>query len=309
MSELSILGYKLYGLKKFKELGLFNRNFVILNNVNTKEEIISILQNNGFKDNEDIGVRFSKDNVMNLPFFLNKYSLNEVAEIVLQNKHLATPFVQKLVYTKFSASIYYDGQIILIELYPGVDASKTKTFNQNSDLIEIYLNKLILSRYLQSRSTEDVFGNCYNNEPFTKEFLMEFAKKIINLKPKLDLLLKIQNPIMCDLNCESLNDINFMGMQKSDKIKYSFGIDDYFVVNSVYDLKNDTKKYPLFNIPISRSVMDWSEIISYLKKYDKVYVKAITSHLAIILREFGLNVQKLRNKSDYEVIEYNKIHL
>ena len=68
-----LLGWKLYGLYEFSKVGLFNRKFVVLSNAKTKKQIIAKLQSSGFSDNDAVAIRFSKENVMNLPFFLGNF--------------------------------------------------------------------------------------------------------------------------------------------------------------------------------------------------------------------------------------------
>tara|TARA_Y100000034_G_C6856721_1_gene389424 strand:- start:153 stop:1076 length:924 start_codon:yes stop_codon:yes gene_type:complete len=300
------LGWKLYGLYEFSKVKLFNRPFIILKDFN-KEEILSKLKENGFQDNNEIAIRFSKENSMNLPFFLGKFTLDKITEIIDKEKKDYIPFVHKLVKTKFSISLYYDGNTMFAEIWPGIGATKKKVFNENPDIIKINKN-ILISRYTKNREVEDVNHNSYTATPFSINFLKNITAKLNEFKPKLDKLLNIQNPLLCDLNCESDEDINFMGIQKSKKIninKIDNAIKEYCVVKSLEDLNNyDDNKDLFFDIPIDRNNQEWSNIINILKKYPKVYVKSLTMHLSVILREAGINVEKGLIRKDYEVIRY-----
>lgn len=303
---LENLGWKLYGLYEFSKLGLFNRSFIIFQNIHNKEKLIKQLEQKGFKDYDEVAIRFSKENVMNLPFFIGKFSLEQIANTIIKEKKNYVPFVHKLVKTKFSMCLYYDGKTIFLEVWPGIGASKKNVFNENPDLIKID-SHISIAKYLKKRHVEDVDSKVFTANPFDVSFLEKLSRIILSYKNKLDKLLKIQNPILCDLNCESEEDINFMGIQKSktmnlDKIHNS--TKEYYIVKSMEDLKNyDGSKELFFDIPLNRDNHDWVTIIDILKCLPKVYVKSLTMHLSVILREFGVNVEKGFIDEDYEIKE------
>lgn len=300
------LGWKLYGLYEFSKLKLFNRPFIILSDDKTKEKIIKKLKSVNFKDNDEVAIRFSKENVMHLPFFLGKFKLEKIAEIIQKERKDYVPFVHGLVKTKFSACLYYDGKTIFLEIWPGIGASKNKVFNEHPDLIKID-STIRIMRYLKNRNIEYTDGLESTIIPFEMSFLVELANKIKSYEKKLKELLKIQNPLLCDLNCESIMDINFMGIQKTNELDFSImdnATKKFYIVKSLDDLKRyDDSKELLFDIPLNRNDEDWVTIINILKNFPKIYVKSLTMHLSVILREFGMNIEKGAINEDYEIKE------
>ena len=299
------MGWKLYGLYNFSRLGLFNRPFLILDNFNDSEKIVKLLKDNNFKDEEAVAVRFSKENKMHLPFFLGNYSLNKIAELIIKEKADYVPFVHGLVKSKFSMGLYCDSDVINIEIWPGIGASKTEVFNVTPDVIRIK-NSIKIFRYNKKRKVEDVFQNVYLAEPFDFEFLENLAERLVKLKPKIINLLEICNPLLADLNCESLEDINFMGIQKTEKLEFGSKnyCSDFFIVKTLDDLeKYDGQKELFIDISLRRGGDDIHKIIDILKNFSKVYVKSLTMHLAVVLREFGVNLEKAEFKNDYDIKE------
>lgn len=310
----NMLGWKLWGLYNFSKLGLFNRDLIILDKNFSKDQIINALKNSGFKDNEQVAIRFSKENAMGLPYFLGKYTLDNIADIILKEKKDYVPFVHKLVKTKFSMSLYYDGNTIFLELWPGLDGSKTKALNENSDLIIIKDNQATIGKYLKLRSMMDIKEDLKEKEtlyePHTFDFLKSIAKKINLKKQHLTDLLKIQNPFLCDINCESINDINFMGMQKTDKInivKFENILNsDFHIIRNFADFETyDSKKNIFLDIPLNRELNELNKIIEKLKNFPEVYLKSVTMHLAVVLREFGINVKHGFLNEDYEIKNFS----
>lgn len=303
---LKNFGWKLYGLYYSSKIGLFNRPLIIFDNVKTKEQIITKLKSAGFKDNDEVAIRFSKSNTLNLPFFLGRFTLQKVAEIIEMERKDTTSFVHGLVKTKFSVCLYYNGETIFLELWPGIGASKKKVFNENPDFIKIN-SEISIARYLRNRTVEDTNGNAITKKPFEMSFLISFSKKIKSFEKQLKQLLKIQNPLLCEFNCESLNDINLMGFQKTNNFDVSIvnsKIKHFYIAKSLNDLKKyDGSKELFFDIPLSRNYEDWTTIVNSLKNFPKVYVKSLTMHLSIILREFGINVEKGVVSKDYEIKE------
>jgi len=305
--SLANMGWKLYGLYNFSEKGLFNRPFVSLSKEDDKERIIEKLKESGFKNDDEMAIRFSKDNTMNLPFFLGTFSLADVAKIIQRERKNYTPFVHGLVRTKFSACLYYDGETIFLELWPGIGALKEKMSNENPDVIKINKN-IHITRYLKEREVENINAKKIIAEPFDYNFLINFAKQIKSLQNKLDSLLKIQSPLLCDINCESLGDINFMGIQTTDSFDLSQlnkCIEDFYVAKSTKELEEYKGEKKLFlDIALSRNDEDLILIIKLLKGIKKVYTKSLTMHLSIILREFGINVERVFFNEDYEIKEF-----
>lgn len=111
LSEL--VGWKAYGLAQFSKLGLFNRPFTILESWQTEERNVEMLKNAGFINQQEVAIRFSKNNEMNLPFYLWKFDLKEIARIISNERADLIPFVHGLVKTVFSASLYFDGKMFL----------------------------------------------------------------------------------------------------------------------------------------------------------------------------------------------------
>lgn len=298
------LGLKLYGVYEFSRVGLFNRPFVILAEAKSKERLLEKLRSAGFRDHQEVAIRFSKGNVMNLPVYMGKFTLEKVVSLIQKNRKDLVPFVHGLVKTKFSVGLYYDGRTIFLELRPGVGASQNKMRNENSDMIKI-ADSISIARYRKQRTVADVTGRTIHSKPFDFNFLMTVAKKIRSLKNKLNSLLAIQNPLLCVLNCESTDDLNFMGIQKTavfDPWKIDRSTERYHIVKSLEDLKKYHGSERLFfDIPLNRDHQDWITIVKILKKFPKVYVKSLTMHLAVILRESGIKVEKGMINDEYEI--------
>ncbi|HBU06469.1 MAG TPA: hypothetical protein DEB09_00120 [Candidatus Magasanikbacteria bacterium] len=301
------LGWKLYGLYLASDLDLFHRPLVIFANTDTKEEIIKKLTGANFKDNDEVAIRFSKDNVLNLPFFLGSYSLVNIAQIIIDNKVDSIPFVHGLVKTKFCAVLYYDGNSFFIEVYPGMGARRKKVFAEYPDIIKIDKKMIIVSRYLKNRLVEYSDGSEIEAPPFDFAFLKSVADKILAQKSQYNKILEIINPLQCELNAESVDDINLVGIEKTVIMNTNTTTnsnDDYYIAKSLEDLKNYNSNKKLFlDIPLTRD-FDTNEILKLLPKNSTIYLKSLTMHLAILFREHGFKVDKVIFKGDYETKTY-----
>ena len=299
------LWWKLYWLYEFSKIKLFKRPFVILPITNTKEEIIEKLKISWFRDNQSVAIRFSSNNIMNLPFYLWKFTLDKIADTIMEQKLHCIPFVHGLVKSKFSASLYFDDGMFFIELWPWIWASKEYIFNENPDIIKMD-DQIHIARYLIDRHVENIEWDIFDAPPFEFNFISKFTEKILQVKNKLSTLQRHQEPLICDICAESINDINFMWIQKSwfidlKKLDNIIG-HDFYIVKTIEDLeKYRWDKEIFFDIPLSREWNDWEEIINVLRRFPKVYVKSLTMHLSVILREFGVNVEKWVINDDYEI--------
>jgi hypothetical protein len=216
------------------------------------------------------------------------------------------PFVHSLVKTKFVFNLYYNGEEMILEVWPGIGASKKNIFNENPDIIKID-KKIVIARYLRNRLVENIEGEKYSAEPFKEEFLINLARSISFRKEFFNKMRKIHDPILCDAYCESLEDINFTAIQDIRKLgPISLGVEvkDFYFARSLDELKRyDQSKELFLDIPLNRNNENWQEIISIIQKLPRVYLKSITMHLAIILRESGVNVERSISK-DYEIKEF-----
>ena len=143
-----LVGWKAYGLAQFSKLGLFNRPFTILESWQTEERNVEMLKNAGFINQQEVAIRFSKNNEMNLPFYLWKFDLKEIARIISNERADLIPFVHGLVKTVFSASLYFDGKMFFIEVWPGIWGSKKQMFNESPDIIKIDTS-IHIAKYLK----------------------------------------------------------------------------------------------------------------------------------------------------------------
>lgn len=307
------IGRKAYGLAVFSQLQLFKRPFLFIESDKDEKAILQALKENNIQEKEELAIRFSQSkNSMNLPFFLGRFSHKEIAKTIISERKWGIAIVHGLVKTKFSASLYYDGNIFLIEVWPWIGASKKTIFNIPSDIILIEKNKITISRYLKNRKVENVSWEEVDSIPFEKDFLLQFAKKIIEVKNPINKISQLHTPLLCDINCENLEDINFMGMQTGETLNkdeilktiHTHTNEEYYIVTSLEELKNYSWKGNLFfDIPLARGYDKRDEIIELLKLFPEVYLRSLTMHLAVVLREFWVTVKKANIKNEYEKSE------
>ena len=310
--NLNTLGPKLYGLTQFSRLGLFSKKFVILDNKKSEREIVDALIKNGFKDKNQIAIRFSAKasdkKAINLPFHLGKFSLKKAAQTIfgeIKKDPQLIPYVHELIIPIATCHLYYDRKTIIIEIWPGIGAFRKKILNLPPDMIEIK-EKIKIYRYLKKRKVEDVNSKIYNAQPFKSHYLVRIAQKINNMKSRLDILLNQFNPLLCDFFIETNFQLEFTSIQKIDKFKTKIGLEDkdYYIAKSLKDLEGyDSSKKLFFDIPLSRKGEDWVKVFYLLKNIPVVYTRSLTMHLSIILREFGIEVRRVTINDEYEVKE------
>ena len=310
--DLNTLGPKLYGLTQFSKLELFSKKFVILNDKKSEKEIADTLIKNGFKDKDQIAIRFSAKTsdkkAINLPFHLGKFSLKKAAQTILRETKKdpqLIPYVHEIIIPVATCHLYYDKQTTIVEIWPGIGASKKKILNLPPDIIEIK-EKIKIHRYLKKRKVENVNSKIYNAQPFKLHYLVRIAQKINNMKSRLDILLNQFNPLLCDFFIETNSQLEFTSIQKIDKIKTRIDLEDkdYYIAKSLKDLEEyDSSKKLFFDIPLSRKGEEWVKVFYLLENIPVVYTKSLTMHLSIILREFGIEVRRGTVYVDYEVKE------
>lgn len=302
------LGYKFYGLYCASKLGLFPKKFVLLDDVKTKDEIINKLKREGFKDYMAVAVRFSKENVMNLPSHLGKYTLDEIAEIIIKVGKDYVPGVNELIVPETEGFVFYDKDKFFVELLPGSEFSKT--CYEPCDIIIFNDNKATIYRYKLQRDAQDVTQKIYVAKPYSMNYLESVAKRFYEIKNKIVELNKIFDPLLYDFLFDANLNLYFMGLQKTK----SFDLDNelmqaegYYVADTIEKLrtyfeKNENKSRKLFfDIPMERNDSNFGEIVDLAKKCKEVYVKSIIMHFAVILREFGVDVKRAtKDLNNYE---------
>jgi hypothetical protein len=56
------------------------------------------------------------------------------------------------------------------------------------------------------------------------------------------------------------------------------------------------------DLKLAKAFKDWPGLVRQLKRFDTVYLKSVTMHLAIILREYGIKTRRANFEELYEVI-------
>ncbi len=299
------LGFKLYALHEFTRLGLYSKDLAILKDAKDKDEIIKELKQSGFEDNDEVGIRFSKDNVFNLPFYLGQFTLSQIADTVINKRNDYVPFVNKLIKPVCSGNLYMDNGVFLIELWPGIGASKTHALNKLPDLIKID-KEIKIARFLQNREVENVEGKTYTAEPFDFEYLEKIGEKIQSMSGKLTEFYDKLDSVLCDFHVDNSLNIDFMGAQKIVHTQFTNFIHplehEYYTAESLSDLKKyDGKQKLFFDITLKRNNNEWPRIMQTVKKIPEIYVRSLTMHVAVMLREMGIEVKRMWPKENYEV--------
>ncbi|GEM_PF-6547337 len=308
--SLKKLGPKVYGAYLFSKLGLFKEKLVIFLKNDSDLKKKELLIKSGFKNkNNKIAIRFYKKEDVNPPFYFGTFSIQEI--INYTNKHKGyISFVHKLIVPINTCQLYYNGDKIIISVFPGIrmPVQETSLKSEPVDFIEINNECIKIYRYTKKRNALNIEKKVYLANPNTMDSLKEFGKKIIKLKPKLNILLKEANPLVCDLNQNNENNINFMGLYY--QLPFDFNLDfnlDCKVIKSKEDLfkyKGNKPIYLDFIIDINDS--NYLKLITNLKKRHDVYLNCLTAHFAIILRELNVKIKHSNyiNFKYFDVKEY-----
>jgi len=200
--SLKKFGPKVHGAYLLSTLGLFKEKMVIFENglIETKKKEM-LIKNKINKKKNEVAIRFYKKDISNPPFYSGSFSIQEI--INYTNKHNGyISFVHKLIVPINTCQLYYDGDKIIVSVFPGIrmPAQESSLKSEPVDFIEINCEYINIYRYKKKRKAINIKKGVYLANPITINSLKEFAKKIIKLKPKLNVLLKESNPLVCDLN-------------------------------------------------------------------------------------------------------------
>lgn len=300
---LQSAGYKLYCLYLSAKIGLFPKKFIYFPSNSNKKQIVDILIKAKFKDFDPVAIRFSKNNNYNLPKFLGKFSLNEIADKITTQENDLIPFIHELIIPVNSGQLYFEKNKFYIELWPGI--STGDRFSEPPDIIEI--NKRIkIHRYIKKRKAETISGNIFTEEPFSLDYLLFISNKILSMLDKFKYLNNHLYPLLCDFHFDEEQFFYVMGAQHTDLLgvfnSTSDDSKDFFIANSYDDLKQISgNEKVVLNIPISRDEGNLVEIIKLAKCFSEVYVRNIASHFSILLRESGVKVKRFDKITEYSI--------
>jgi len=293
--SLKELGPKFYGIYLFSKMGLFKETFVIFENglSDTKKKEMLIKTKINKKKNK-VAIRFYKKDVLNPPFYFGSFSIQDIIDYTNKHKEY-TSFVHKLIIPVNTCQLYYNGNKIIISVFPGIrmPAQEMRLKSEPVDFIEINNKRVIIYRYKKRRNAININKKVYFVKPNKINYLRGIAQKILNCKPKLDILLNESNPLLCDFNLNKKDKINFMGLHY--QLPFDFNLDFDFnckIIKSKFDLFNYKGNKPIYlDFTIKFDDPNYLKIITVLKNKSEVYLNCLTTHLAIILRELNINVK------------------
>ena len=97
---------------------------------------------------------------------MGDFTLDHIADTILEQEKGLIPYVHELITPVATCQLYYDGEEIYIELWPGIGASTKQVYNDLPDIIMIK-DKIRISRVKKIRNVENVNRELYNAEPLT----------------------------------------------------------------------------------------------------------------------------------------------
>lgn len=292
------IGQKAKSLLELKKKNLFPKRIVIIPELPRKEDFFKLIFNEGFKEGEDIAVRFSSPSkTKNLPRSIVIKEIEEAYEFIEKNiNEDLTAIVQDFVFPEFSGSLLKSRGTIYINLINGAWESGS---SENCDHIRIDQSKIIIKYNSEEKECLFVEGKELNRRLIKNEreeiekVVKEISKKVRDLNLDEDILYEfILTPTKDFVVMEFKKGINFEGKTKISE--------DLFEIKNSEDIfRWDKKKDLLISMTINReNDLDLIKIIEEIKPYKKeVFVTyGLLSHPAIVLREFGIKTIPYENK-------------
>jgi hypothetical protein len=283
-------GKKAESLLFLKEKGFFNSPLLILKKLPRIEEFKDILKLEGFKDGEELAVRFSSSDVCNLPRSIILESFEQVYKFVQENiQEGIFPIIHKFFMPAFSGTLLKLNNEIKIDLING--AWEPDSANNCDFLI---IKDEAAKIYFLDKEKECLFVNKNKLErrkiKNSKEEIIEIFKIILS---KLETF-NFEQGFLYEFIITPERDFVIMEFKdfKQDKANYNLNQLDLHEISEVKDLESwNKKKDILLSMIVEReNELDFFKVIEKIKKHkDKVYVNyGLCSHPCIILREFGI---------------------
>lgn len=292
------IGQKAKSLQELKKENLFPKRLIILPELPMKEEFLAIIAKEGFKEGEDMAVRFSSSSkTKNLPRSIVIKNIEEIYEFIKNNiNEELTAIIQDFVFPEFSGSLLRKGEEIHMNLINGAWESGS---SENCDHIKISKDKAEIKYNPEEKECLFVDGkelsrrNIKNEKKDIERVIKELFEKIKDLKFEEEILYEfILTPNKDFVVMEFKKGINFEETTKK--------LGDIFEVKKVEDIKRwDRKKDLLLSITIDReNDIELIKLIEEIKPHKKeVFITyGLLSHPAIVLREFGIKTIPYENK-------------
>jgi hypothetical protein len=292
-----------------KSIGLAPEPLLILQKLPKKEIFFDDLRKNGFKNGQEIGVRFSYTGIMEVPRSMGLFSFDEVYDFLKKyfrkgSAIIIHPFIK----ASYVGTLYfYENKLLINIIKSGIWEPMV---GKNCDIFLIDDKKSKCFRYKKLRIVYEPKDKKLAKkiiEPLTKQEIKKLLKIFNDNQAILAQLDKFPNLIL-EFIITPKNKILGMELEHAGK-----NIDqkipkekDLLEINRYEDIKRwDKKKNLLLTLTIFRKDKDkFLHLINKIKHYKKaVFINyGLLSHPAILLREQGIKTYPYIN--NYEILNY-----